>query len=41
MDTGCSNHMCGCKSFFSYLDDDFHSVVSFGDCSTVNAIGKR
>ena len=18
MDTGCSNHMCGCKSFFSY-----------------------
>jgi hypothetical protein len=32
--------MCGCKSSFSYLDEDFHSIVSFGDCSTVNAIGK-
>jgi len=40
VDTGCSNHMCGCKSSFSYLDEDFHSVVSFGDCSTVNAIRK-
>jgi len=40
MDTGCSNHMCGCKSSFSYLDEDFHFVVSFGDCSIVNAIGK-
>jgi hypothetical protein len=40
VDTGCSNHMCGCKSSFSYLDEDFHSIVSFGDCSTVNAIGK-
>jgi hypothetical protein len=40
MDTGCSNHMCGCKSSFSYLDEDFHSVVSFSDCSIVNAIGK-
>jgi hypothetical protein len=40
VDTSCSNHMCGCKSSFSYLDEDFHSIVSFGDCSTVNAIGK-
>jgi hypothetical protein len=32
--------MCGCKSSFSYLDEDFHSIVSFGDCSTVNAMGK-
>jgi hypothetical protein len=31
---------CGWKSSFSYLDEDFHSVVSFGDCSTVNAIEK-
>jgi len=30
-DTGCSNHMCGCKSSFSYLDEDFHYVVSFDD----------
>jgi len=40
VDTSCSNHMCGCKSSFSYLDEDFHSIVSFGDCSTVNAMGK-
>jgi len=32
--------MCGCKSSFSYLDEDFHSIVSFGDCSTVNAMRK-
>jgi hypothetical protein len=40
VDTCCSNHMCGCKSSFSYLDEDFHSIVSFGDCSTVNAMRK-
>jgi phage pi2 protein 07 len=32
--------MCGYKSSFSYLDEDFHSIVSFDDCSTVNAMGK-
>jgi hypothetical protein len=31
---------CGCKSSFSYLDEDFHSIVSFGDCFTVNAMRK-
>ncbi|KAK3040910.1 hypothetical protein RJ639_027905 [Escallonia herrerae] len=40
VDTGCSNHMCGSKSSFSYLNEDFHSTVSFGDCSTVNVMGK-
>ncbi|XP_048235661.1 uncharacterized protein LOC107261771 [Ricinus communis] len=40
MDTGCTNHMCGSKSFFSYLNEGFHSTVSFGDCSTVNVMGK-
>ncbi|KAJ7980886.1 Retrovirus-related Pol polyprotein from transposon TNT 1-94 [Quillaja saponaria] len=39
VDTGCSNHMCGSKSSFSYLNEDFHSTVSFGDCSTVNVMG--
>ncbi|KAJ7971778.1 Retrovirus-related Pol polyprotein from transposon TNT 1-94 [Quillaja saponaria] len=39
VDTGCSNHMCGSKSYFSYLNEDFHSTVSFGDCSTVNVMG--
>ena len=32
VDTGCSNHMSGSKSSFSYLNEDFHSTVSFGDC---------
>ena len=40
VDTGCSNLMCGSKSSFSYLNEDFHSTVSFGDCSTVNVMGK-
>ncbi|CAL0318234.1 unnamed protein product [Lupinus luteus] len=34
VDTGCSNHMCGSKSSFTYLDENFRSKVSFGDCST-------
>ncbi|KAF2290491.1 hypothetical protein GH714_014094 [Hevea brasiliensis] len=32
--------MCGSKSFFSHLNEDFHSTVRFGDCSTVNVLGK-
>jgi hypothetical protein len=40
VDTGCSNLMCGSKSSFSYLDENFQSTVSFGDCSTVNVMGK-
>lgn len=40
VDTGCSNHMCGSKSSFSYLNENFHSTVSFGDCSTVDVMGK-
>ncbi|KAK3013886.1 hypothetical protein RJ639_009283 [Escallonia herrerae] len=40
VDTGCSNHMCGSKSSFSCLNEDFHSTISFGDCSTVNVMGK-
>lgn len=40
VDTGCNNHMCGSKSLFSYLNEDFRSTVSFGDCSTVNVMGK-
>ena len=39
-DTGCNNHMCGSKSSFSYLNEEFHSIVSFSDCSTVNVMGK-
>ena len=28
VDTGCSNHMCGSKSSFSYLNEGFHFIVS-------------
>ena len=31
--------MCGCKSSFSYLDEDY-SIVSFGDNFTMNVMGK-
>ena len=40
VDTGCSNHMCGSKSSFCFLNEGFRSTVSFGDCSTVNVMGK-
>ncbi|PHU19052.1 hypothetical protein BC332_10203 [Capsicum chinense] len=40
LDIGCSNHMSGSKSCFSSLNEGFHSKVSFGDCSTVDAMGK-
>ncbi|KAL6324730.1 hypothetical protein AAG906_017070 [Vitis piasezkii] len=36
----CSNHMCGSKSSFCFLNEGFRSTVSFGDCSTVNVMGK-
>ena len=39
-DIGCSNHMSGSKSLFSYLNEVFHSTVSFGDCSTIKVMGK-
>ena len=31
VDTGCSNHMTGSKSSFTYLNEIFRSIVSFGD----------
>ncbi|KAB2062692.1 hypothetical protein ES319_A10G170000v1, partial [Gossypium barbadense] len=40
VDTGCSNHMCGNKSSFSYLNEDFHTTVSFRDKSIVHVVGK-
>ena len=40
VDTGCSNHMTGSKSSFTYLNESFRSTVSFGDLSTVNVMGK-
>ena len=26
VDSGCSNHMTGCKEFFSTLDENFHTI---------------
>ena len=40
VDTGCSNHMCASKSLFSSLNKDFRSTMSFGDCFTVEIMGK-
>ena len=40
IDTGCSNHMCGSKSSFSHLNEDFYTTVSFGDHSKVDVMGK-
>lgn len=40
LDTGCSNHMCGQKSFFHLLNENHHTTVSFGDSSTVSVRGK-
>ena len=40
VDTSCSNHMSGSKSSFSNLDENFHSIVSFVDFSTVKVMGK-
>ncbi|XP_049386533.1 uncharacterized protein LOC125850727 [Solanum stenotomum] len=40
VDTGCSNHMTGSKFSFTVLNENFRSIVSFGDLSTVNVMGK-
>ena len=40
LDIGCSNHMCGSKSFCSHLNEDYRTTVSFGDNSKINVIGK-
>ena len=40
VDTSCSNHMCGNKSSFYYLNECFHSTVTFGDCSIMKVIRK-
>jgi len=31
LDTSCTNHMCGQKELFAYLDDSFRTKVKFGD----------
>jgi len=40
LDTGCTNHMCGQKKLFAYLDDSFSTKVKFGDDRFVPVTGK-
>lgn len=40
VDTSYSKHMCGSKSSFSHLNEDFNTIMSFGDCSTMKVMRK-
>jgi len=40
LDSGCSNHMCGKKEFFSDLDEEFYESVKLGNNSTMTVKGK-
>ncbi|XP_071940242.1 uncharacterized protein [Coffea arabica] len=40
IDSGCSNHMCGKKEMFSYLDESFHASMRFGNDEKVSVLGK-
>ncbi|KAK8951630.1 hypothetical protein KSP39_PZI004097 [Platanthera zijinensis] len=40
LDTGASNHMTGCKDFFSSLDETVRGKVKFGDGSSVEICGR-
>lgn len=39
-DSGCSNHMCGDKTWFSSLDEDFRHKVKLGNNSSLSVTGK-
>ena len=41
VDSGCSNHMPGCKEFFSTLDEIFRTTVCLGNNATIQVMGKR
>ncbi|CAL9016699.1 unnamed protein product [Prunus brigantina] len=40
LDSGCSNHMCGKREFFSDFDGDFREKVKLGDNSSMDVMGK-
>ncbi|KAA8538687.1 hypothetical protein F0562_028332 [Nyssa sinensis] len=40
LDSGCNNHMCGHKEFFSELDESFRKFVKLGDNSRIGVMGK-
>lgn len=39
LDTGATNHMTGCRSSLTSLDESVRGAVRFGDCSTVEICG--
>jgi len=40
IDSGCSNHMCGCKEWFYDLDENYRTTVKLGDNSRMYVMGK-
>lgn len=40
LDSGCSNHMCGDKGWFSMLDESFRCSVKLGNNSLMSVVGK-
>jgi len=40
LDSRCSNHMCGYRGMFSYLDDNFQHSVKLGNNSRMAVVGK-
>jgi len=40
IDSGCSNHMCGDRTMFSWLDDSFRQLVRLGNNTRMNVMGK-
>ena len=41
IDSGCSNHMCGDRTMFSWLDDSFRQLVRLGNNTRMNVMGKE
>ena len=40
LDSGCSNHMCWHKEFFSEMDESFRKFVKLGNNSSIDVVGK-
>ena len=40
LNSRCSNHMCGNKTLFSYLDETYKDTMKLGDNSCIFVMGK-
>ena len=40
LDSGCSNHMSGNESLFSFIDKTFKSEIKMGNNGTIPIVGK-